>query len=401
MPTSSKFPQIALRCRNLYHANELLLDVLEESYPKTTAVKPNMRTAYQQRSNTYKECFALLITHLVRTLTTEQDEAPLRTDFVSGKENTTVCEDTGESNKTREGAMGVTPAYNPARDDCREDRGGEEVCADGISTRLTPEMKNSSTELTDPTTPCLENWKLSDATRRIVHGQADFEHVARGFRKQKVSSPVTPGLPETTITTRAKLEEQSFIESSSPVTPEMPEDIKSIALAPRPRATMPFSMETTQCSTPEMRAAPQHNPNCTPPTPDMLTSPLRTTHIQPVVAHSSEGSLLSKGMMLGKVRDYDSDEEIDLTHILEDMKPVTPLRTNSAKKSKVFHDDEDNELPYPVSPPKAKLLVPSKCAMAEGQAGWIPAITEQEYALAPTFLRMQVTNTLKLRMKRE
>ena len=264
-----------------------------------------------------------------------------------------------------------------------------------MAAQLSPETRLAMHDTADPTTPSLENWKLSEATRRIVHGRADLNHLARGYRKQRISSPVTPGLPETTITTRTKLEEQSFIESSSPVTPEMPEEIRSMAYQPRcpPPKTNSATPELVGNSTPGVMAI-SHQTNATPPTPEMISSPLRTTHIQPRAVHTNEEVQLHANT-LGTIRDYDSDEEIDLTNILEDLKPATPLRTSSARKSKVFHDDEDTELPYPLSPPKAKLLVPSKCAIAEGRSGWIPQISEEEYSQAPAFLRMQVVSLFK------
>ena len=344
---------------------------------------------YQQKSITHGKLICFDIISLVMKLNTEQEEMSQGVESATHKEMSSPCEDSGRRERTAEGATHAHVGSGDGGED-QEETGG--ASAEGTSTQLTPETKLTSNDMADPTTPSLENWKLSEATRRIVHGRADLDHLARGFRRSnKSSSPVTPGLPETTITTRTRLEEQSFVESSSPFTPEMPEDIKNMACLPRQR-TAPIKISATQSLTPsEMGAGPEQD--LTPSTPEMLSSPLRTTRIQPAVTHSSEDIEYTRGgvsLERVKFRDYDSDEEIDLTHILEDMKPATPLRTHSARKSKVFHDDDDPQLPCPLSPPKARLLVPSKCAIADGQSGWIPTIKETEYSQAPTFLRMQV-----------
>jgi hypothetical protein len=94
--------------------------------------------------------------------------------------------------------------------------------------------------------------------------------------------------------------------------------------------------------------------------------------------------------------EYDSGDEIDLTDILSELKPSTPLKASSAKKTAIsaaYMDDDDDiaDLGIAASPPRmTKVLLPSKCAIQDGQRGWIPSIAADEYAQAPGFLRLQV-----------
>jgi hypothetical protein len=260
----------------------------------------------------------------------------------------------------------------------------------------TPERKSlpsTMTAVADPLTPSLENWKLSDATRALVqgHGYGSMTLKGRQIREtygdmmQDGNSPLTPCLPETTQYLSSPLQKscRQTLERSQSLRLINDEDFYGgdEDLMATPKAIEPSRViEDT----------------FTPPTPTLLSSPLRTCTIQENAVlvgqlhnYQYNGVLGDRSSPIGE--EDSGDDEIDLYHILRDFKPITPLKTRKTPYYEEYTEDDDMEPGIDFSPPKlAKVLVPSKILVADGLTGWIPLVSEAEFANTHGFLRKQV-----------
>lgn len=246
---------------------------------------------------------------------------------------------------------------------------------------LTPE-RDFNAIVEDPRTPNLEKWKLSGATQQLFRSTAPLGRAGRPVAV--TASPTTPEMPEISAAVRSVRRQFHGVGVTRQMEREESECDEGMAT---PKAVVPSRVMDDK----------------SPPTPTLNASPMRTTVL--VTNVPQEGT--SRSLCLASMKKTrighndphspdtpDSRDEIDITNILRDFKPSTPLRQGRILPIAAMDADDDNDddaSQMMASPPRlTKILVPSKCVVADGQGGWIPDISNAEYDQVPSFLRLQV-----------